>query len=388
MKKFSRITFIFCGLLLQLAAFPVFAQEKSLSKELDFGDFVIEKVDKDKVNLSAPFLLELEVLLTKDGKLDLNSIKISKSEGDSQVIEIIKRALKEGSNDGFFKALRDLEAEKVKIALSQNNSELYGNISFDQKTLEKAKTAASGLKLLFDASNLESNDEEEIFFAKGISINNVEKSVSINFNFQKSVIQKYINQALDSERKEQTVKGVNFNEVKSEAGKDLFGSSVVSLVDELNTLSQQDKFDWNLKGNFQIDGLGFSEGDNSRSLLGGGSLSKQVYLLMEDSAAEIARSIFIKKSNLGLGDFYSESIDYIFTVENGELIIKAAIENKNEKDARILADELKKNVNSFSSKNREKFVAERTEITSNDEQVFITINLPRTSLDAIIKSGW
>lgn len=388
MKKFSQTIFIFCGLLM-LAAFPVFAQEKSLSKQLNFADFVIEKVDKEKVNLSAPFLLELEGVLTKEGKLDFGTSKFTKSEGDLQIIEIAKRSVKEINELGVFKYLKDFEVEKIKFVLGQNNANIYASVVFEQKTREKAKIAANGLKLLLLTPQPEDKDSEEAkIISSGISVNSTENVVTLNFNYQKSVAQAFIQQALEKRRKQQSVYGINFNEIKLESGKDLFVSSILTLIDELNALSQKGKFDWNSSGKIEIEGLGFSERDNLPAYMGFGTINRQADNLFNKAAEEIAQNLILKISNLGLGDYYSQFIDYTVTIENGGLNIKAEIKNKDRKDANILVSELKKNIDSVSNKSREKFVAEKTEVTSNEEKIFITIKLPRTSLDEIVRSGY
>lgn len=366
-----------------LAAFPIFAQEKISS----LPDFVIEKIDKDKVNLSAPFLLELEGNLNKLGKLDFENSKFTKSEGDLQIVEIAKRTVKEISEIGLLKGLKYYEVNKLQFTFGQNNSEIYAKVIFKQETSESAKTVVNELKELMISPQPEDNEEAKII-SSGISINNSENFVILNFSYQKSVAHTFFQKVLENHRKAQTVYGINFNEVKLEPNKDLFAFLIVNFVDELNTLSQKGDFDWNSNGKLEIEGLGFSEKDNFPAYIGFGTINRQADSLFNKLGEEVAKNLLLKISNLGLGNFYSQYVSYTFTINNGGLNINAEIENKDAEDANILVRELKKNINSVSNKSREKLVAEKTEVTSNDKKVFITVKLPQTSLDEIVRSGY
>ncbi len=62
MKKFGKSVFLACGLLLMLAALPVLAQKNvEINKKplRDFADLVNQKIAGKKVDLNAPFSVEL-----------------------------------------------------------------------------------------------------------------------------------------------------------------------------------------------------------------------------------------------------------------------------------------------------------------------------------------
>ena len=179
---------------------------------------------------------------------------------------------------------------------------------------------------------------------------------------------------------------------------DLFVSSIVNLVNELNKFSEQGIFDWNKKFKYQLDGLSFCESDNSPSfrepspaesiLILPESKDSQAYKKIDEIFVSIARNLFNQATNLGLGDFHSHKFDLItLSFESKTLEIEAEFESGNGKNARVFADELTNylaEITSNSKAIKEKIVAENTKITFENDQVFIITNLPRASIDALL----
>lgn len=174
---------------------------------------------------------------------------------------------------------------------------------------------------------------------------------------------------------------------------DLFAESIVDLVQELDKLSREKSFDWNAKNDFRIEGLGFCESDNSRSLLGSGSINSQVDEILENAAAETARKLFTRKASLGFGDIYSHASDYDFILDSGSLEINVKIfadhkiAGDDEKDILPFVNKLNDYLARISSNKKaakEKIVAEKTKVTTENNQVFIVTRLPRASIDALL----
>jgi len=179
---------------------------------------------------------------------------------------------------------------------------------------------------------------------------------------------------------------------------DLFVSSLVELVNELNKFSEKGVFDWNIKHEYQLDGLSFCESDNSPSFIEPSpsesifyiesSLEKQqVYKKIDERFVSIARNLFKQATNLELGDFHSHKFDLTLTFDQRNLDIKANVKTGNGKNAQTFADSLTNYLtytvsNSISAK--EKIVAENTKIIFENNQVFIVTRLPRASIDALL----
>lgn len=186
-------------------------------------------------------------------------------------------------------------------------------------------------------------------------------------------------------------------EVKDDLDKkpdeDLFASTVSSLINELDEFSRKGLFDWKSKTEYQIEDLRICESDESPAFMGSGSISRQVDKALDNAGVKIARRLFGKKSDLGLGDLYSHTIDYKFVLDNGALSIEATVKNINSgdngKDIQPLVNELNGYLNrilstSQQSRTKEKIIAENTKVTSENNQIFVVTRLPRGSIDSLL----
>lgn len=171
MKKFVNNFFLACGLLLTLAAFPVFAQDKMLNGEgiinkrpiQDFADSVSEKIVRDKVDLNAPFSVELEGFLNQDGKLDVEKTKFVKLEGNAQIIEVVKAGISAVSDSNLFAYLKQIGIENINLIVSQNENNFSAIIKSDVKTGSRANSISSGFNmLLFAAKTVRERQKEEV----------------------------------------------------------------------------------------------------------------------------------------------------------------------------------------------------------------------------------
>jgi hypothetical protein len=198
MKRVYRLSFFLCGILLTFAAFPVFAQDDAAQEVKinpqplqDLGAFVKEKIDKGEIDLTQPFKVVLEGVLTKDGKLDTSIDKETKkpksqfilAEGDEQMVLVAKTAIEAVGNSGWLGYLQNMGAEKVKLTLAQDKEKVIAIIESEQRTLEKANTMASGLSLLFAAAKQYANvGEDGKIILNGVQRPNTNgKNVIINF---------------------------------------------------------------------------------------------------------------------------------------------------------------------------------------------------------------
>jgi len=198
MKRVYKLRFLLCGILLTFAAFPVFAQndvieETKINRQplQDLGAFVKEKIDKGEIDLTQPFKVVLEGVLTKDGRLDTSIDKETKkpksqfilAEGDEQMVLVAKTAIEAVSNSGWLGYLRNMGAEKVKLTFAQDKEKVIAIIESEQSTLERANTMASGINLLFAATKqyVKVGEDEKILLNGVQRPNTNGKIVIINF---------------------------------------------------------------------------------------------------------------------------------------------------------------------------------------------------------------
>lgn len=212
MKKIGQKILIFCGLLM-LAAFPVFAQNNDesvrdvqLNKKpiKDLADYVFEKVEKDKVDLSQSFKVILEgSLIDKNGiiAIDQNEskwIELSKEEaGNKEVGEIAKKTIMAASDSGFLGHFYNLGVKDIKITFYQNETNFAINLESKQETAQRAKTLASGLGGLFQMVKLSVKGEDEKFLLSGLQTPSAtDSTLKLNFELPKNTVQEMVNQNL------------------------------------------------------------------------------------------------------------------------------------------------------------------------------------------------
>ncbi len=200
MKRFNRITFLLCGIALMLAAFPVFAQkDNGAAREIeinrkplrDLGDLIRQKVEQKEIDFDKPFLVELEGVITAEGKLDAKKSKFTRSEGDRQMADIAKSAIQAIGDAGFLGYLKNQGIDKVSILMQQDDSNYSSVIKLELQTVEKAKTTASTLNMMFlvlqmaDKNGTRKLDENSKLLINNLKVGTQEKNVIINFSMPK-----------------------------------------------------------------------------------------------------------------------------------------------------------------------------------------------------------
>lgn len=189
-----------------LATLPTFAQERDFNQTLnkrplqDFADSVIQQLDKKTLDLNKTFSVTLEGYLTKEGKLDANRSKFTKSEGDMQMVEIGKYAIEAVSDSNLFSYLQALGIEKVIVNFSQDDKNVLVKLISDVKTAEKAKTIASGFNMLIRLAKInEKEDKEVTTLLNATNIETQDKNCIINFTIPKSEAHKFLKQRLSEQ---------------------------------------------------------------------------------------------------------------------------------------------------------------------------------------------
>jgi len=167
---------------------------------------------------------------------------------------------------------------------------------------------------------------------------------------------------------------------------DYYVLSVVRLVEELNRLSKRGSFDWSSALKYELEDLAFTESDDLPAYMGFGDIGNAEDVV-NDFAVRLARHVFIKKAELGLGDIYSHRLDYEFTLVNDTFAASAVIKDLSNSPipVKVLAAYFEKFA-CLSASGRGKIIADHTEVTSQNDQIFIVTRLPRGSIDSLLRS--
>lgn len=166
----------------------------------DFADDVVTKWDSKEVDLNQPFVVVLNGVLTKDGKLDAEKSKfdVSKQKGDQKMIDVAKAAIQAVGDSGFLTYLRSLEVEKVTITLIQDDKQLTAVISSSQKTSERANAISSGIGGYIALGKFKYSDPntDERKLLDGAKTTADGKNFVLNFAIPKPVAQEMITRRL------------------------------------------------------------------------------------------------------------------------------------------------------------------------------------------------
>lgn len=193
---------LLCGMLLTLAALPVFSQDSApkapeFNKQAlrNFGDTFLRKAESGAVDLKAPFLLEVRGTLTDAGKIDPATVKFPREEGDPKLIEIAKEAIGAVSDSGFLHFLGSLGAKDTAVVLEQNDADFSTLISFALPSESRARTVKSAMdsmltigRLQLEAKHRDAgiNSEDELLLLRGTSVSADVKNVIVSTRVPKS----------------------------------------------------------------------------------------------------------------------------------------------------------------------------------------------------------
>lgn len=176
--------------------------EKFNKKPLqDFADDVIIKTDgTNKIDLTKPFMVEMQGVLDKDGKLDMKKSRFVDFDGDENMIMVAKSAIEAVNNSGLLSYLRDQGVEKVSFVLVQNDKELTAVIKGNLPTEEKARTVSSGISTLLSVAKLTNRDEDLKTLMNAAKFTTEKKDFVMNFVLPKTDAHKLIDKKLQEAR--------------------------------------------------------------------------------------------------------------------------------------------------------------------------------------------
>jgi len=207
MKKSVYNFSLICGLLLTLAAFPVFAQneEASFNKKplQDFGQNVLDKVQKREVDLKSPFSLIMQGKLDEKGKFEKTTSKFTKSEGDVKIIEIAKQALIALSDSGLFFNWKQLGLDEVEISLIQTETEFSANFKSTFETVNRAKSTTSSLNMFLQMGKITVKDEDSKALLENSKVESIGKDFLLKFSMPLEQFHGIINKELEEAEKRQ-----------------------------------------------------------------------------------------------------------------------------------------------------------------------------------------
>ena len=168
----------------------------------DLGDSLIAKLEKKEVDLNKNFTVVLDGMIAKDGKLDMEKSRFVKYEGDKQMIDVAKHAIEAVGDSGFLAYLKNQGVDRVSFTLVQDDKQVYAIVVSDQKTPEKAGTAASGFNAILqaikiaDQTGIKKLDDNSKALVNNSKVTSQGKNFVFNFTLPKQDAQVIINRSL------------------------------------------------------------------------------------------------------------------------------------------------------------------------------------------------
>ncbi|HTH51617.1 MAG TPA: hypothetical protein VL501_06775 [Pyrinomonadaceae bacterium] len=160
--RYSRLV-LWTVLAIAAFAFTSFAQGDKIDTGplRDFGKSVQARIDKKELDVTRPFSVEMNAVITPDGKLDRNASKFTAESGDPKMVGVAKEAIFAAGDSGYFSYVRQLGLDHARINLSQTNDTFQANVFGEQNAIKARMTAAGVDMILSIAAGNERNGANE-----------------------------------------------------------------------------------------------------------------------------------------------------------------------------------------------------------------------------------
>lgn len=207
MKRLLFSIFLLGGLSFALAAVPVYAQKPNeiVINKKPLRDFALT-VKTKRVDWTKPFLVEVEGVLTKDGKL--TQAEIVKTDGDKELTEIAQQGVLAVGDSGWLGYLRMHGVDKIKFVIAQTAENFSFTFVSELPTPERAKVVASGMAniiamaLIADKNGIKKLGDDERILLNNTKVTAGEKTANITFVMPASEFREMIRRRLNESKTE------------------------------------------------------------------------------------------------------------------------------------------------------------------------------------------
>jgi len=199
---------VFVGLVVILTARvtagqPGRFQELEVNKRplRDLAVSIKDIIRSKRLDLTAPFNVEIKFVLREDGTIDPSSTQFGRFEGPESSIAIVKDAIYAFSETGYFKYLRELSSREVVVGLKQDDKEFVASISCALENESRAKSLTSWFNILLSTAIAQKTpgvDQHELRYLKSLKATTAAKTVNISMSFPKDLFWNMIRYEIDS----------------------------------------------------------------------------------------------------------------------------------------------------------------------------------------------
>ena len=219
MSKFVKSFFLLCGVSFALAAFPVFGQQSEKEIQInkkplqDFAESVKDKISRREIDLEKPFSVELESVLTKDGRFDAKNTKFTKTEGDAKLVYVVKQGFEAIGDSGWLAYLSSQGIQQIKLSAMQDSDTFSFSVISALPTIERANTISSGLSfvvsaaLMMDRNGIKKLGDDEKKLLNNTRINAKGKIVNINISLPAADFREMLERRMNESKENKEVTG-------------------------------------------------------------------------------------------------------------------------------------------------------------------------------------
>lgn len=214
MKRYLLGTSIVCGMLITLAAFPVFGQKDDPVTEIevnkrpiqDFAAFARKEIETG-LDLNAEFVVELEGTLTKDGRIDAKTARFKRTDGDPRMVALIRKSIESVNDAGYFSYLTALSAQNLILVIAQDKENLRINIASEFETEARSKSTRSALELMVslgkhqkNRDNATESEKDDLLLLESVIVGSEGKKLFIKSVLPKATVKEMIERNLSKHK--------------------------------------------------------------------------------------------------------------------------------------------------------------------------------------------
>ena len=188
----------------------------------DLGVFVNDllKDEKNKFSLETEFTAEAKGKLTKEGKLDPKSYKITATSVDPKMVEVIKQSIEAINDAGYLQYLKDLSGKDLNLLLKQDGAGITAVVQSEVESNSRADVLKQLLKLAIKfakSKKTDPDDKDDLALLNGATVESDGKKLIIKFVIPNPQAQEMIKRKLLEQAEKDKTNSTAQNSNKSQA---------------------------------------------------------------------------------------------------------------------------------------------------------------------------
>jgi hypothetical protein len=180
------------------------ASDGSANRSLSDTNTAAKRAYTDgKLDLGAPFDVEMKATLRKDGKIDPATVSFTRSEGDTGMTALVKNYLSAIDQGGYTKHLADIGASEIVVRARQDNSLFNATLSTELTSALRAvsvKTLASamlsGMRAQKSRDDASEADRRDLTLLNGTTVTTSGRSVIVALELSKATFREMVEKEL------------------------------------------------------------------------------------------------------------------------------------------------------------------------------------------------